>query len=134
MEQKAAAKKAAAELAMVKTVSQKHEARVSEVQQELKDAVTKCEVLEQKNKDQAAELTSLGLAAKEARTEARGYQEELRQVKLIVDGKPHLLQSVFGGNRFALLTRVWRAPGAFADLPRSASDVARYFASQEGRT
>jgi hypothetical protein len=113
-------------------VSQKHEARVSEVQQELKDAITKCEALEQKNKNQATELTSLGSAAKEARTEARGYQEELCQVKLIVGGKPYLMQSVFGGNRFALLTRVWRSPSAFADLPRSASDAARYFASQEG--
>ena len=77
---------------------------MSEVQQVLKDAVTKCEALEQKNKDQAAELTSLGSAAKEARTEARGYQEELRQVRLSADGKPYLLQSVFGGNMFAFLT------------------------------
>lgn len=130
--QKAAAEKAATELAAVKTASQKHEARVAEVQQELKDAITKCEALEQKGKEQDTELTSLRSAAKEARTEARGYQEELRQVKLIADGKPYLLQSVFGGNRFALLTRVWRSSGAFADLPRSASDAARYFASQEG--
>ena len=52
----------------------------------------------------ATELDSVGAAAKEARTEARGYQEEFRQVKLIAGGKPYLLQSVFGGNKFALLT------------------------------
>jgi hypothetical protein len=45
VEQKAAAEQSAAELAAVRTASQKHEAKVSEVQQELKDAVTKCEVL-----------------------------------------------------------------------------------------
>jgi hypothetical protein len=131
-EQKSAAEQAAAELNAVKAASEKHEARVLEVQQELGDAVTKCEALEQKNKEQAAELTSLAAAAKEARTEARGYQEELSQVKLIVDGKPYLLQSVFGGNRFALLTWVWCSAGAFADLPKSAADAARFFAAQEG--
>jgi hypothetical protein len=45
-EQKAVADRAAAELKTVKTVSEKHEARVAEVQQELKDAITKCEDLE----------------------------------------------------------------------------------------
>ena len=45
-EQKAAAKRAAAEVTTVKIVSDKHEARVAEVQQELKYAVTKCEDLE----------------------------------------------------------------------------------------
>ena len=51
-EQKAVAEQAAAELATVRTASQKHEARVSKVQQELKeDAVTKCEALEQRNKE-----------------------------------------------------------------------------------
>ena len=103
------------------------------MQQDLRDAVTKCEALEQKNKEQAAELTSLGSVAKEVRTEARGYQEELRQVKLIADGKPYLLQSVFGGNRFAFLTRVWHSACAFADLPRSAADAARFFAARDGR-
>ena len=42
----AAVERAAAELKSAKTVSEKHEARVAEVQQELKDAVTKCEDLE----------------------------------------------------------------------------------------
>ena len=50
-DEKAAAKRAAAELSTLKTVSDKHEARVGEVQLELKDASTKCEALEQKSKD-----------------------------------------------------------------------------------
>jgi hypothetical protein len=132
-EQRSAAEQPAAELAMVKTASQKHEARVAEVQQELADAVTKCEALELKNKEQAAKLTSLGAVAKEVWTEARGYQEELHQVRLIANAKPYLLQSIFGGNRFALLTRVWHSPGTFADLPKSAADAARFFTAQEGR-
>ena len=62
-EQRAAAERAAAELTTVKTVSDKHEARVAEVQQELKDAVTKCEDLEQKNKEHATELAKMKMEA-----------------------------------------------------------------------
>ena len=51
--------RATAELSTVKTVSDKHEARVAEVQKELKDAVTKCENLEQKNKGQATKLSKI---------------------------------------------------------------------------
>jgi hypothetical protein len=40
-------------------VSGQHEARVSKVQQELTEAVKKCETLEQKGKEQAEEMTSL---------------------------------------------------------------------------
>ena len=50
-ELKAADEQAAAELTLVITDRDKHEARVAEVQQELKDGVTKCEDLEQKGKD-----------------------------------------------------------------------------------
>nr|XP_020187724.1 uncharacterized protein DDB_G0286299-like [Aegilops tauschii subsp. strangulata] len=58
-EQKAAAEQAAAELTLVKTEHENHEARVAEVQQELKDAITKCEELEQKNKYHAIELANM---------------------------------------------------------------------------
>nr|XP_020192363.1 cilia- and flagella-associated protein 58-like [Aegilops tauschii subsp. strangulata] len=132
VERKAATERAAAELSIVKTVSDKHEARVAEVQQELKDAITKCEDLEQKNKGEAAELSKVNKEIHEARSEMQGAREELRQVKLIADGKPYLLQSVFGGHRFALLTQVWHSSGTFADLLRSAADATRHFASREG--
>ena len=42
----------------MKATSDKHEARVTEVQRELKDVITKCEDLEQKNKDHATELAN----------------------------------------------------------------------------
>ena len=33
---------------------------------------------------------------------------------------------------FLLLTRIWSSPGAFADLPHSVSDAARYYQAEEG--
>ena len=39
-----------------KAARKKHEARVGEVQQELQDAVKKCDSLERKNADQESEL------------------------------------------------------------------------------
>ena len=48
---KAAADKAAKELEAEQTARRQHEARVAEVEQELKDAISKCETLEQKTSD-----------------------------------------------------------------------------------
>ena len=45
---KAAADKAAAELKTEQAARRQHEARVAEVEQELKDAISKCETLEEK--------------------------------------------------------------------------------------
>ena len=59
----------AAEIALVKTEREKHEARVAEVQQELKDAITKCEDLERKSKDHATELANIKTEIQEARSE-----------------------------------------------------------------
>ena len=116
----------------MKNDNEKHEARVVEVQQELKDAITKCEGLEKKNKEHATELAKMNTGAQEARTGARGAREELRQVKQIANGEQYLLQSVFGGQRFALLTRVWRSAGAFTELLRSVADASRHYAAREG--
>ena len=43
----------------------------------------------------------------------------------------YLLQSVFGGNRFALLTRVWHSVGIFAELLKNATAAARHYATRE---
>jgi chromosome segregation ATPase len=94
--QRVAAEQRAAELLSVKTASDKHEARLAEVQQELQDAITKCEGLEQQKDGQATELSKIGQEIQEARSETQGAREELRQVRQIADGKPYLLQSVFG--------------------------------------
>ena len=67
----------------------------------------------------------------EAMTKSRGVWEELRQVGQIANGKKYLLQSVFGGNRFALLMRVWRFAGVFAELPKNVVAAARRYATFE---
>ena len=51
-------------------VREKHEARVSEVQQELQDAVKKYESLEHDSKTRASELAKACQSAQEARAEA----------------------------------------------------------------
>ena len=61
-----AKKKAAKEQA----AREKHEARVCEVQQELQDAVKKCESLEHDIADQETELAKARQSAQEARVEA----------------------------------------------------------------
>ena len=51
---------------------QKHEARLDEVQQELTDAISRCESLECKVSDRDSELATALQSAKEARVEAQG--------------------------------------------------------------
>ena len=102
------------------------------MEQELKDAISKCKGLEEKTTAQAAKLAKALHEAKEARTESQSAREEIRQAEQIAVGKPFLLQSIFGGQRYALLTRLWSSLDAFADLPRSATDVAQFFIAQEG--
>ena len=41
------------------------------------------------------------------------------------------MQSKYVKKRFLLLTRIWRSPGAFSDLPRIISDVAEFFRAEE---
>ena len=63
-----AEKKAAKEQA----TREKHESRVTEVQQELQEAVKRCETLEQSLADKESELTKARQAAHDARGEAQG--------------------------------------------------------------
>ena len=62
-----AQKKAAKEQA----AREKHEARVDEVQQELQDAVKKCESLERNIADQGTELAKARQSTQDARVEAQ---------------------------------------------------------------
>ena len=70
----AALKKALAEAedkaAKERAVREKHEARVSEVQQELQDAVKKYESLERDSKTQGSKLAKARQSAQDARAEA----------------------------------------------------------------
>ena len=97
------------------------------MEQELKDTIGKCEALEEKTTTQVAELAKALNEAKEARTASWSAREEILQAEQIAAGKPFLLQSIFGGQRYALLTRLWSSPDAFADLPRNATDAAQFF-------
>ena len=65
----------------------KHESRVEEVQQELKDAISKCESLERKVSDRDSELATALQSVKEARVEAQGSCREIREAKQIAAGK-----------------------------------------------
>ena len=97
---RAATDKAAKELEAEQTARRQHEARVAEVEQELKDAICKCEALERKTSDQSYELTKALHEAKEVRSESRSAREEIHQARQIAAGKAFLLQSIFGGQRY----------------------------------
>ena len=72
------ADKAAKELEAEQTARRQHEARVAEVEQELKDTITKCESLEQKTSDQASELAKALQDIKEARVESQSALQEIK--------------------------------------------------------
>ena len=62
--------KADGKAAKERTACEKHEAQVGEVQQELQDAVKKCESLERDFKDQESEVAKACQSAQHARAEA----------------------------------------------------------------
>ena len=124
---RAAARKATKELEAKQTTHQKQEARVGEVEQELKDAITKCESLEQKTLDQASELAKALRDIKEAWVESQSTRQEIQQARQIAACKTFLPQSKFAIRRYILLTRVWSSPGAFVDLSRSVADAVEFF-------
>ena len=73
----------------------KHESRVEEVQQELKDAIGKCESLERKSSEQNSELAKEFQSAQEARAEAQSALREIQEAKQIAAGKAFNMQSKF---------------------------------------
>ena len=78
---KAAADIVAAELKTEQVTRRQHEERVAEVEQELKDAIGKCEALEEKTTDQASKLAKAIQEAKEARNESWAAREEIKQAE-----------------------------------------------------
>jgi chromosome segregation ATPase len=90
-DRKVAAEKANADLEALKKTNQRFESRVSEVENLLQEASTKCEALEGEKKKQDLLVTQLTKSTKEARTNARRYQQELEMVESITAGKPYLL-------------------------------------------
>ena len=71
-------------------------------------------------------------SAQDARDESSSAPQEIEQARQIASGKIFLLQSIFGGQKYLGLTRLWSSPGVFADLPRSSAHAAQYFRAQEG--
>jgi hypothetical protein len=128
--EKAAAQEAVAALSALRATSDKHQARVEEIQLELKDASKKCEALELKEKERAAELSTLKTELQKERVDRRTFEEEISQAQAILSGKPYLLQCVFGDDRFKALTQVWRSVGAGLDLQKSAADAKQFYASR----
>ena len=110
----------------------KLKAGVNEVQQELQDAVKKCEALECDFSAREAELAKARQSAEEARVEAQGALQEIQEAKKITVGKAFSMQSKYVKEKYVLLTRIRSSPGAFADLPRSVSDAAEFFRAKEG--
>ena len=78
-----AEKKAAAEQAL----REKHEARVIEAERELREAVERCETLEQSLSGKESEVSQARQAASEARGEAQGALKEIQEARKIAAGK-----------------------------------------------
>ena len=73
----------------------KLEARVKEIQQELQDAVKKCETLENDASAQEAELTKARQSAETAWNEAQAALQEIQEAKKITAGKAFKMQSKY---------------------------------------
>ena len=110
----------------------KLKARVNEVQQELRNAVKKCETLERDTSAKEAELSKAHQSAETARNEAQGALQEIQESRKIMVGKAFSMQRKYAKRKYLLLTRIRSSPGAFADLPCSVSDAAEFFRAEEG--
>ena len=92
----------------------------------------KHESLELDSKTRASELAVAIENAKSAKAESQKTFQELDEVKKIAVGKAFFMQSKHINVSYLLLTRIRSSPGAFADLPRSVSDVAAFYRAEEG--
>lgn len=104
---------------------------MEEVQKEIQALVKKHESLELDSKTQASELAEALESAKSAKAEAQKALQEIEAMKKIAAGKAFIMQTKHMKVNYLLLTRVRSSPGAFAHLPRSASDAA-YYRAEEG--
>ena len=123
--------KAENEAAKERTERERNEAWVGEVQQELHALVTKHEVLELDLKTRESELAAALESAKSAKAEAQKALREIDSVKKIAAGKAFYMQSKHVKVNYLLLTRIRSSPGAFADLPGSMSDAAKFYWAEE---
>ena len=129
----AAAEKVAAELKAEQTARRQCEERISTMALDLKDATSRCQVLEKDNKAKVSDLIKALQETKEAHSESRASREEIPQAGEIATGKPFLLQTKFGDPKYAPLNQVWSSPDACLDLSKSVFDATQFFQAQEGR-
>ena len=113
---------------------EKQDARVGEVQQELKEFGKKFESAEHELKVKEAELAKALVIMRDAKAEADKAQQEIQAAKKIAAGKIFFMQSKHVEEAFLLLTRIRSSPGAFAYLPCSVSDAAEFYRAQEGNS
>ena len=123
-----AEKRAASE----RTEREKYEAEVGKVQQELQALMEKHESLERDSKTRESELASALESAKAAKAEAYKALQEIKAWKKIAAGKAFFMQSKHVSVNYLSLTRIRSSLGAFADLPRSVSDSAAFYNTEEG--
>ena len=128
----AALKKAVAEAnekaAAEQALREKHEARVVIAERELQDAVTKSESLVQSLVGKESKLAQALQAAEDAREEALGALRDIQEARKVAAGKARCIY----GHYCVIARRTLSGKlnscftGAFADLPRSISDVAQF--------
>ena len=70
-------------------------------------------------------------ATKETHSEMRGMREELHEVGDIMAGKPFLLWTKFGDQKYAPLDQLWSAADAYSDLAMSAANETAFFRDQK---
>ena len=116
------------------TEREKQDDRVGEVQQELQELDKKFESLEHDFKTQESELAKALQSVTDAKAEAQKALQEIQVAKKIAEGKSLFMQSKHVEESFLLLTQLQSSPGAFADLPRSISNVAEFYRAEEGRS
>ena len=88
--------------------------------------------MERDSKTRESELASALESAKSAKAEAHKALQEVEDIKKIAAGKAFFMQSKHVNVNYVLLTRIRSSPGAFADLPRSASDATAFYRGEEG--
>ena len=86
-----AEKKAAAE----QVLHEKHKAGVIQAEQELQEAVKKCETLELSLTEKEYKLTKAHQAAHDTRGEAQGTLQETKEARKIAAGKAFYMQSKY---------------------------------------
>ena len=70
-----------------RTLREKHEARYIKAEQELQEAVSKCETLEQSLTEKESELTKVRQATSDARGENQSALQEIQEARKIAEGK-----------------------------------------------